>query len=322
MPAKGRLEQSLAALRKAREDPTSEASLRELRKALAGASAHAAASAAKIAGESETSALIPDLLSAFDRFMKPGSDPGCSAKAAAAEALYRLGHDDPDVFLRGVRHVQMEPVFGGRVDTAVDLRGACALGLVRMGYREVLVELADLLADPEPPARISAARAIAYRGSEDGAPLLRLRILAGDSEPRVTGECLAALLRIAPVRSLPFVVGFLDSPDPETAEAAALALGESRLEEAFEPLRSWSGRIRSVEGRRVALLAIALLRRDAALEYLLGLVRDGPPPLAAQAITALGIYKDDEALRKRVAEAAASRNEPRIAEAVASAFRS
>jgi len=316
-----KLEDVLAALRAARADPTSDSSLAEIRKGLGSKHNLAVAKAAAIVGEHELSGFTADLIAAFDRLMAdPGSDKGCAAKAAIAEALYRLGHDDPAVFLRGIRHVQMEPVFGGRVDTAIDLRGACALGLVRMGYRHALVELADLLADREAPARISAARAIAYRGGEDGAPLLRLRALVGDPEPQVVAECLTALLRIAPRQSLAFVTSFLEAKDEALAEGAALALGGARLPEAFPLLREWAERAIGAGPRRAALLALATLRREEAFEYLLALVRDGSPPMAAEAITALGIYKEDDAIRRRAAEAAATRDEPHIKEALARAF--
>jgi hypothetical protein len=76
------------------------------------------------------------------------SDPGCRAKVEIARALYELGEDPAAVFPRGVRHRQMEPVFGGREDTAAELRCVCALGLVRLQSPDALVELAELLADP------------------------------------------------------------------------------------------------------------------------------------------------------------------------------
>ncbi len=162
-----RLEETLEALHRLRQEPLCEASVQELRRVLGGKSSHAAGKAAQIAGELEIGALAGDLVAAFDRFMidPVKSDPGCRAKTATADALYRLGQADAGVFLRGIRHVQMEPVYGGRVDTALDLRGTCALGLVRMGYADVRCELADLLADPEAPVRAAAARALAYHGS-------------------------------------------------------------------------------------------------------------------------------------------------------------
>lgn len=316
--ARRKLEDVFAALGEVRKDPTSEASLRELRQALQGPSCHAAAKAARIAGECDVGTVVPEMLVAFDRFFTE-ADTGCSAKAAIAEALYRLGHDDAAPFLRGIRHVQMEPVFGGRVDTAVDLRGACALGLARMGYRDALLELADLLADPETPVRISAARAIAYRGGEDGAPLLRLKALAGDKEPAVVSECLGALLRVSR-QSVGFVAGFLRGRGPEQAEAAALALGESRLPAAFEVLRDWSQDVAGSALERVALLGLATLRRDDAIDHLLGLVRAGTPRSAGAAVEALGLYRGDGALLARLTEALSTRADPSLAAAFAKAF--
>jgi HEAT repeat protein len=213
----------------------------------------------------------------------------------------------------------MEPVFGGRVDTAADLRGASALGLARMGYPEALLEFADLLADPVPAVRISAARAIAYRGGEDGAPLLRLKALVGDEEPAVVSECLGALLRISP-RSVDFVAGFLRARGPDAAESAALALGESRLPAAFEPLRDWARDVSGTGHERVALIAMATLRREDALDHLLGIVRAGGVPSAERAIEALGLYRGDEALRRRVDQAIASREDDSLRRAVETAF--
>lgn len=309
MAARRTLDDVFANLNKVKDAPRSEESLAALRAALASASSFAAAKAARLAGELELGELGPDLVAAFDRFLGGADDPGCTAKAAIAEALYRLGHDGAmGVFLRGIRHVQMEPVFGGRVDTAVDLRGASAFGLVRIGYRDVLPELADLLADREPPVRISAARALAYRDGRDGVPLLRLRVLAGD-EPEVIGECLAALLRLSGGGALPFAARFLDDGNDRIAEAAALALGASRLEEAFADLREWVERVVSPVLRRAGLVAIATLRRDAALDYLFGLVEHAPPVTAAQAVEALALYKGEQALEDRLRQAASKRRE-------------
>ena len=317
MVARRTLDDVFANLNKVREAPHSEESLDALRAALGSQSSFAAAKAAKLAGELELGVLGPDLVAAFDRFLAGGiDDPGCAAKAAIAEALYRLGHDGAmGVFLRGMRHVQMEPVFGGRVDTAVDLRGACAFGLVRIGYRDILPELADLLADREPPVRISAARALAYRGGADGVPLLRLRVLAGD-QPEVLGECLGALLRLSGGGAVPFAVRFLDDANDEVAEAAALALGASRLEEVFADLREWIERELKPVRRRAGLVALATLRRDAALDYLFGLVEEGPPGTAAQAVEALGVYKGEQALEERLRRAAAGRRERPVKDAL------
>jgi len=287
----------------------SEQTIATLRQIIQGKLAVAVAQAAKLVYENELVQLIPDLVEAFDRFLlKPvETDPNCHAKAGIADALYRLEHREEEVFLRGIRHVQMEPVWGGKVDTAAKLRGICAMGLVRMNYSQVLVELADLLADPESPARIAAARAIAYSGNSNGVPLLRLRARVGD-EPAVLSECLAALLNLDADRSLPFVAHFLNTSQPQTQELVALALGESRLPAAFNVLRHWWEKTREPNLRWTGLLAIATLRQDEPIDFLLDLIGTGLTRDARDAVTALEIYQDDQALWQRV-EAAMQQRE-------------
>jgi hypothetical protein len=304
------LESMLERLTQARADPTAPASLTLLRAALSGRSSHAAAKAAAIAGDLEIDALVPDLAAAFERFLVQPvkSDPGCAAKAAIADALYRLGAGETEVYLKGVRHVQMEPVWGGRADTATGLRGTCALALVRVHYPDYLVELADLLADREAPARRMAAQALAYSENAAAVPLLRLKALSGDEDPQVLGDCLLALLRIAPRQSIAFAARFLDRPEGEIAEAAALALGASRVAEAFPALRDWWQRTFDPARRRTALLAVAMLKRDEAIQYLLEQVAEAAPMHARDALRALAIYRHDGKLRAQV-EAALARRE-------------
>jgi hypothetical protein len=154
---------------------------------------------------------------------------------------------------------------------------------VRTNYPDVGVELVKLLADKERDARIGAARAIAYWSTGAGALLLRFKILTGDREPEVLGECFSSLLYIEPARSLEFVAAYLDHDEAAIAEGAALALGESHREEAFEILKR---HVRPSILRSTVLLAIALLRNDAAVEYLRSLLPD------RDAAKALEIYKD------------------------------
>ena len=216
--------------------------------------------------------------------------------------------------------MQEEPVWGGRVDTAVDLRGAAAMALARLDRPDAPVELARLLADPEPAVRISAARALAYRGGKDGLPLLHLRIHAGDGDPRVLGACFEAALRLAPASSLEFVAGFLDAPAVEIAEEAALALGASRRDEAFVALRDWCVRTVDPARRQAGLRALALMRREDALVFLLERVSEGTPAAAREALQALAVVRDDAALVERVRAAAASRDEAEVEQAWRAGF--
>jgi hypothetical protein len=313
------LEETLLALRRVRERPDTEESRGELRRVLSAEGSHAVARAAALVAEMGIEPLVPDLVAAFPRFFDglPKSDPGCSAKTAIVEALRRLEHDDPALYRRGAGHVQMEPVYGGRVDTAVDLRGASALALAETAAGDVLVDHANLLADPEPPVRISAARAVAVHGRATGIPLLHLRSLAGDDEPRVVSECLLGLLRLDARGETPFVASFLEKDDP-AAEAAAIALGESRLPEALPVLRAWREPARRRGLGRAALLAIAALRRDEAVDLLLAVARDEDPRAAGDALAALGSIATGGALHERARAAVAGR--PELRDALARAF--
>ncbi len=252
----------------------------------------AVAQAAKLIGERECRDLMPALVDAFERLMvhPAQADPNCHGKHAIIDALYRMNYSNESPFLQGIRHVQLEPVWGGKVDTAAHLRGSCAMGLVRMNYPSVLTELADLLADPESPARIAAARAIAYHGSAQGIPLLRLRALVGD-EPQVIAEYMSALLTLDETHSGQLANQFLHDPNPHTQELVALTLGESHHPEALRMLTYWWSHTADPDLRRTGLLAIATLKTDDAIQFLLSIVAEHRQLDASHAVEALGLYR-------------------------------
>lgn len=312
-----KLEELIAMLSHIRTDPTSEAGLALLNQVCSSKYSVAVAQAAQLVSQFELNSFIPALVSAFDRFLvKPEeTDPGCLAKQAIAETLYRLEYSNEASFLKGIRHTQKEPVWGGRVDTAPRLRGTCALGLVRMNYPLVMIELGDLLADPEPEARIGAARAIAYSQSDQGVPLLRLRIKLGDTSPVLT-ECLISLLQLAPEGSLPLIKELLHARTPagleediDKAEAAALALSETRLPEAFPILKDWWQGIHNFQLRKTGLLAIATLRQPDAIQFLFAQIAQGQPQDAKDAIKAMGIFGQDQALWQQVCQVVEERQD-------------
>jgi len=308
--AKRALEDQLAALHALRTAPITADTLAQLRQALTNHNSHVVATVAEIAGEAELADLEPDLAAAFAALMRnpAKTDPGCRAKTAIANALRACECPAEAVFLQGVRHVQMEPVWGGQVDTAAPVRGACALGLVAMRSRHALLELAHLLADPEPDARIAAARALAYSTDPAGIPLLHFKILTGDTHAAALYECFLALLKLDVDTSLAFVAEYLKNADPAIAESAALALGESRQESAFAVLRdAWEDTF-DAERRRTLLLALATLRSEPALDYLLDIVRHEARVYADAALQALRMYQRDETIWRRVEKALAERD--------------
>ncbi len=313
MPRRPSLEDRLARLSELLAEPDAGVARRELAKALGDRSNYLVAKAAKITAELGFDELAGDLAEAFDRFMvEPArTDKGCVAKSAIAKALVDLEAREDEVFLRGVRHRQPEPAYGGPVDTAVPLRASSAEGLLIAGHPDLGLEMTDLLVDPETPARIAAARVLAASGRMEAEPLLRLKAHLGDPEPEVTTEALAGLLAMAPRRSLPFAARFLTSDDAAVVAAAALALGESRLEEAVPLLarRYQRGADRRLE--QTLLIAISMLRREPGMAHLLALIKDGDQGRAIQALVALGIHRDDEAVRERAAAALVGRRDGR-----------
>jgi hypothetical protein len=114
VPRKPPLEDQLARLADLRSQPPSPEARVEVAGFLNARSNLLAAKAARIAGEWQATELIPELLSAFERFLvKPEvADKGCAAKTEIVKALCKLEHSSPSVFLRGMRHVQMEAVWG------------------------------------------------------------------------------------------------------------------------------------------------------------------------------------------------------------------
>jgi hypothetical protein len=310
-PRKDPVEDKRSRLNEARESPGSKESLAILRKGLSDRVSIVVARAAELAGELCGTALVPEMSAAFHRFLSdPSKDKGCLAKTAIVEALTRLEHPDPEVFLEGIRHVQMEPVWGGSEDTAAWLRGLCAIGLVGCDHPQVLSRLVDVLADREKSARLGAARALGGLGRPEGALLLRLKALQGDADVEVVSECFRSLLTLEPPgEATSFVARFLGSVDEAIAEAAALALGESRLPQALEVLRGSFQQARGKSFRRVLLVAVALLRTAPATEFLVSLLAAESVETARGALTALGPFLYGDELRESVRKAVSARGD-------------
>lgn len=284
MSGKRTFEDQLAALDALRQLPP-EARIAPLRKALAHRNNFVAAKAADLIRQFELTQLIPDLLTAFDRFFSDPikSDPQCWAKNAISRALAAFDHQDPDVFLRGMHHIQPEPSYGGPSDSAATLRATCALALVqcrRLLEPDLLAHLIELMDDKDKSVRVEAIRAIEQINSTSAAMLLRLRAILSphlnsklqEDEPEALGACYSGILRIEGASAIPWVARFLDSSDDSAAEAA-LAIAGTHSAQAFEVLRNRLTHQSDPWFCSVLLSAIALTRQDAALEFLLEQVR-------------------------------------------------
>ena len=295
-PKKDPLEQELAKVRATR-------TVTELAPFLEHKSNHVVAAAAEAIGELEASELETNLSAAFARLMKnpASSDPGCKALIAIAAALATMGAHASEAYLAGIQHVQKEGSYGPPVDVAAELRGLCARGLVRMSHPDALLYTVAVLSDKETPARVGAARALGDSGSPAAELILRLKVLQGDTTETMA-ECFSALLSIEPRRSIDFVGSYLHGRSDELIESAALALGESRLAAAFTPLKgAYEGHVRRPL-RKTFLLAMAMLRQDAAIEFILTCLEQEPENPAIDALAALSLYRADMAVMQRARE--------------------
>jgi len=279
MPGKRKFEEQLAALDALRQLPT-EACVQPLRKALTQRNNFVVAKAADLVRQFQLNQLIPDILITFDRFFDDPvkSDPQCWAKNAVSRTLAAFEHQDAEVFLRGMRHHQHEPVWGGSSDTAGTLRATCALALVQcrsLTDADLLSHLVELLGDKDKAVRAEATRAIEQVGSPSAALLLRLRAILGSGsvseEPEVLGACYSGILRLEGASAIPWVSRFLASSDDSAAEAA-LAIAGTHSPQGFELLRERFAHEAGPWFCSVLLSAIALTRQDAALEFLFDLI--------------------------------------------------
>ena len=276
MPGKKAFEQQIANLDSLRQADASE-QVRGLQKALANRNNFIVGKAADLVREFKLTQLTDALTASFERFVQnpEKTDPQCWAKNAIARTLAAFEYQEADFFLRGMRHIQMEPVWGGKSDTAGTLRATCALALVQcrsLAETDLLAHLIDLVADKDKAVRLEIMRAIEQVGSPAASQLLRLRAVLGSDEPEVLGACYGGILRLEGVRAIPWVAGFLATAD-DTAGEAALALAATHSPEAFNALREHLGDAKDPWWRPVLLSAMALTRLDAATEFLLDVVR-------------------------------------------------
>ena len=300
-----------------------EDSTKYLRKALTHRNNFLVSKAAKLVADAELFALLPEILTAYDRFFLDASksDPQCWAKHALVKTLVKLEHRQKDAYLRGLRHHQMEGSYGGLTDTAGALRGACTHALVNcpgISDADLLTILLEPLVDSDKTVRIEAARAIGQVGGPSAALLLRLRALLGPAvgdkaEPEVLGAVYSALLSVEGASAVALVAAALKEGDDLAAEAA-FALADLHSAEALAALTmrlragadTWFG--------SVLLSAIALTRLPEAIDFLLALISQDSRQAPA-AIEAIGRIAPNAELRARIQQAVAQAGSPRLDQA-------
>jgi hypothetical protein len=216
-------------------------------------------------------------------------------------------------FLRGLRHRQMEPSFGPPVDTAIPLRGICALALAAcndLTRSQTFRHLIDPLTEKEAAVRVEGSRAIAALDGEEAALMLRLKARLGDEEPSVIGQVFDSLLEVERENGLAFVADFLRSENEDLQAEAALSVGSSRLPAGVDLLLEELPRVKKQTLRDVVLRGLSASRQSRAIEFLLGLVTQESGD-AMGALDALSMHRGSAAVREPV-EAAVRASSPEV----------
>jgi hypothetical protein len=303
MPAKRAVDVELSTLEILR-DLSPEVAEPQLAKALSLRNNLIVSKAAALALHHRLTGLTPNLVAAFSRFLEnpAKSDPQCWAKNAIAKTLAGFEYQEPDLFLAGLRHIQLEPVWGGSADSAGTLRSACALALVQcreLNSHRLLVYLLPLLADKELRVRINVVRAIEQVGNDSAVLLLRL-LAALPGDPELLGACYSAVLALEGPGAIEWAAQFLRTQDDSAAEAA-MALAQTHTPEAFLVLRASLGKANDPWFRNTLLAAIALTRRQEATSWLLELVENDEDE-ASGAYEALCRSAPSESTQERLKE--------------------
>ncbi len=283
-----------------------------VRKALSDRYYRLVSKAAQLVADQLLYELEVNLIAAYQRHLDNPTkkDPHCIAKAAIVRALVALDCQDVEFFLAGMRYRQLEPNWGGAVDTAVNLRISSAMGLVGTDYHRAAIEVVELMHDTEPHVRAGAMRAMACVPADRAEPVLRLKALMGDTEPEVTGECFSALLSLNAEETPEFVATYLEDKNADVKHYAALALGESREPEALNALRNaFEQPYVKPDFRRILIRAVTLQRNDAAFDWLLQLLSNTDIVTAQLIVEELGVYRENAKLRQRIEDAVDARME-------------
>jgi HEAT repeat protein len=265
------------------------------------------ARAAEIACELEAQDLTPDLIAAYERLAADPFelDKGCLGMKAILGALFALEADASEVYLHAVRHVQFDSGTFTKdpVDSAEELRGAAAQVLVKTEHPQALDEIASLLLD-KVRVRLAAVRALRAASSHAATLLLRMKLLIQEHDPEVCYECFSGLLEFSQ-DSMDYVASFLEHEDPAVASMAALAIGDHGGAEALIQLKNAWYRQTNPDLKEAILNAIASLRSDEAVDFLIELVA-GETMTALMALGVLSRFRSDSRLVERIQEVAAA----------------
>ncbi len=317
---KAAFEKKLEALRALRQSSDARTGVA---KALGDASNYVVSKAAEMCAELGLRELAPELVSAFDRLMADGAkdDPQCWGKLAIVKALGEMAWRSPEVFARGLRYRQMEPVWSGTTDTAMGVRAACAEALVstELDGVSILRLLVWALGDDAKLVRVAAVGALAQLSRWEGELLLRQLAIRGDTEPEVMGACLSGILELGERGALDFVASFVGEDDARGLEAIA-ALAQSRHAEAIRAVMARWERGLGLEAQKTIAISLGASPLEEARDALLRVLGEARAEVAVCAVTGLASSRYREEVRERVREITAGKKDWRVTEAFQTEF--
>ena len=251
------------------------------------------------------------------------TDPANPVRAAAAEALGRLGGDRAVPVLASL--VEVED--GGDVARAA-LR---ALGQIQ--HSKALPPLLKALNSPNPARRVDSVRALGERGDSAAVDSLQW-IAASDSDARVVQAAIDALSRIAVPPALQAgeaaIYALLElTADPSRREACCTAiaqLGEAQLDgvsATSEPLSKIAQGLNNIhpEVRCATVQVLARLKKPRASELLAAALDDRDPKVRLAATAALG-HLGNRSWQEKLATLARTDPDPAVRRAAQKALHS
>ena len=214
------------------------------------------------------------LITTYDRLLNSGhkTDRACIGQKAIVKALDKLGCDDLDWFINAAECIQIEPVYGGTIDSGEKVRTQAIRSLIRFPWYSVAYPLTIRLGDPEPNVRIAVIETLLSFGGREAEIAIIAKAVSGDVSPEVMSCCFLSLLSLNPEIGIPLVAAFLQDKSESIRIEAALALGQSRDDRAYHYLYDGWEACSLFEMKKMYLTAISVLRTENAVDFLLDML--------------------------------------------------
>ena len=185
-------------------------------------------------------------------------------RVTAAEALARLAPDQRERAAEALRPRLADP--------SPDVRYAVALAIGRLGDRDALAPLCDMLDDPEPMPRQAAAVALGEIGDPRAFSPLCDALRAGETDLRF--QAVTAISLVNPAAAAAPLREAMADEDPDVRGSAAAALGDLHHDEARDGLAELASADADRQVRLEAALSLARLGDRRGTRALVAMLED------------------------------------------------